>query len=710
MHQWVSLIMVLCYRFENALREMVPGVTVPYWDSTLDDGLPDPTQSVLFTETFLGDGFGIVQTGPFAHWNTLSGPLTRNIGQSGELFKPADIARIITRLRLAEISEPNAPVNSSLEFHHNQVHLWIGGQMGSLHTAAHDPVFWLHHSYVDYVWEQFRRYQRASGVDPTRDYPTVVNDSMHMPGVAMGLSNFRNMDGLSDMFTSRIYTYEQSPTCSQRFPNCGSPYLRCVMFNRRPRCISADRMAAPQPSPVLMGFGMGGAAVNLMAAVRNQQNQQQAIQQQQLQRTMAMRQNLVNMAMLQQRIVGSQMAQRPNFMMPQQQQAIMPQQQMIPPQQMIPQVGMPNVQGQGQMTSEGEGGDDPTEGGAQGGQRRKRYSREKRKASLDKENFNKINRQARQANVQNMGMTANNQMSNRPGLNFVQNATTTRFLSHNLNTCPTVPLSHGYQNTFNINGQSDINQWVYIPVKVVYQRPGTYVTYTSFPVVNGEPDEEHDIYSVGTQRQIKNYVVAGKPAFYDKCLAQESGAGKVYVHSQGINYMGTYKEYSIVDHRLAVSISTAYVAVKSPEFGATQVYLSAYDSCGRVCQPYCKMAGMPGLQRCSGAFRITSDYPKLYGMNYGEAVSSMWQFNVAGGCPSLSQDNVYIEFYCSYSDTWPFTISGAGNQPLPTAQIQNAPQPPVVPDEMEPAEQVPGANSSIVAGKNRIQLNVINSV
>ena len=89
-------------------------------------------------------------------------------------------------------------------------------------------------------------------------------------------------------------------------------------------------------------------------------------------------------------------------------------------------------------------------------------------------------------------------------------------------------------------------------------------------------------------------------------------------------------------------------------------------------------------------------------MNYGEAVSSMWQFNVAGGCPSLSQDNVYIEFYCSYSDTWPFTISGASNQPLSTAHIQNSPQTPLVPDEMEPAEQVPGANSSVVAGNNEI--------
>ena len=692
---------------------MVPGVTVPYWDSTLDEALPDPTQSVLFTETFLGDGFGIVQTGPFAHWNTLAGPLTRNIGQSGQLFKPADIARVTTRLRLAEISEPNAPVNSSLEFHHNQVHLWVGGQMASLHTAAHDPVFWLHHSYVDYVWEQFRRYQRANGVDPTRDYPTFVNDSMHLAGAPMGLSNLRNIDGMSDVFTSFHYTYEPSPTCSQRFPDCGSPYLRCVIINRRARCISADRSAAPQPSPVLMGFGMGGAAMSLMAAVRNQQIQQQAFQQQQLQRSMAMRQNLINMAMVRQRMAGSQMMQTPNIMMNSQQQIAMPQMMTSLQQGMTPQVGMQTMPSRGQTTAEQESLDDPGEGG-QGRNRRKRYAKKKKMTPSYQKQFTLQSRPTRQISWQTsqrpagmMAMPISNQMGGIPQSDIFQNAT--QVLSHNLDTCPSIPVTRGYQNTFNINGQSDINQWVYIPVKVVYQRPPTYATYTSFPVVNGEPDEEHDIYSLSAQMQIKNYVAAGKPAFYDKCLGLESGAGKVYINSQGINYMGTYKEYAIVDHRLAVSISTAYVAVKSPEFGASEVYLSAYDSCGRVCQPYCKMAGMPGLQRCSGAFRITSDSPKLYGMNYGEAVSNLWQFNEGGGCPLLSQDNVYIQFYCSFRDAWPFTVNGGAiqQQQAPSSQLQNAPQLPnapqtsAVPDDMEPIEQNSGTNNSIVAGKNQ---------
>ena len=227
-------------RFENALRQKIPSVTVPYWDSTLDAPLPNPTQSVIFTDAFLGNGFGVVRTGPFAGWNTMSGPLIRNSGQSGQLFRAPDIARILSNLRVAQITEPHAPINSSLEFLHNQVHIWIDGQMGALETASHDPIFWMHHSYVDYVWELFRMNQRRFGIDPTRDYPAIVNHTMHAAGFAMGLANLRNMDGFSDVFASSIYTYERSPTCSHAFSDCGTPYLRCVLVGFQPACVSAD--------------------------------------------------------------------------------------------------------------------------------------------------------------------------------------------------------------------------------------------------------------------------------------------------------------------------------------------------------------------------------------------------------------------------------------------------------------------------------------
>ena len=225
--------------------------------------------------------------------------------------------------------------------------------------------------------------------------------------------------------------------------------------------------------------------------------------------------------------------------------------------------------------------------------------------------------------------------------------------------CPSVPISEGYQNTFHVNGRSDIHQWVYIPVKIIYQRPPTYSHYSSYPIVNGEPEEE-DIYSPNPHVSMKNLLQMGKPASYSKCAVQNSGAGKVYISSQGMNYMGTYKEYAVVDHRLAISVATAYVAVKSPERGATEVFLNAYDSCGRICQPYCKISNKSGFQRCSGAFRVTSQTPKLYGASYGETVTSLWQLSNTDNCPTMQDSKVYIQFHCSFRDTWPFGMPTQG--------------------------------------------------
>lgn len=225
--------------------------------------------------------------------------------------------------------------------------------------------------------------------------------------------------------------------------------------------------------------------------------------------------------------------------------------------------------------------------------------------------------------------------------------------------CPAIPVSQGYQNTFNINGRSDINQWVYIPVKVIYQRPPTFSNYASYPIVNGEMEAE-DIYSPNAFTTMKNAIPMGNPASYSHCNAQESGAGKVYISSQGMNYMGTYKEYAVVDHRLAISIATAYVAVKSPEFGASQVFLNAYDSCGRICQPFCKLAGTSSFQRCSGAFMVTSKFPKLYGSNYGDAVTHLWQFSKKDRCPVMQDNNIYIQFHCNFKDSWPFGMQQSG--------------------------------------------------
>lgn len=78
-------------RFEIAIRSVDPSLAVPYWDSTMDQALPTPSDSIMFSEAFMGmnDASGSVVTGPFGRgWRTLTGRnnIQRRIGASGALF------------------------------------------------------------------------------------------------------------------------------------------------------------------------------------------------------------------------------------------------------------------------------------------------------------------------------------------------------------------------------------------------------------------------------------------------------------------------------------------------------------------------------------------------------------------------------------------------------------------------------------------------
>jgi tyrosinase len=41
---------------------------------------------------------------------------------------------------------------TQLEDIHNGVHVWVGGTMSDIATAAYDPLFWAHHTMIDRLW------------------------------------------------------------------------------------------------------------------------------------------------------------------------------------------------------------------------------------------------------------------------------------------------------------------------------------------------------------------------------------------------------------------------------------------------------------------------------------------------------------------------------------------------------------------------------
>ncbi|KAH3768539.1 hypothetical protein DPMN_169754 [Dreissena polymorpha] len=65
---------------EEAIRKIDKKLSLPYWDSTLDFDMENPANTIMFAPEFLGDGYGLVTTGPFANWATPIGKLERNIG------------------------------------------------------------------------------------------------------------------------------------------------------------------------------------------------------------------------------------------------------------------------------------------------------------------------------------------------------------------------------------------------------------------------------------------------------------------------------------------------------------------------------------------------------------------------------------------------------------------------------------------------------
>lgn len=195
--------------FEKAL-EAAAGkpIAIPYWDWTN----PESTDAV-FSPDFMG-GTGdpnqhyAVITGPFriGEWDvSVFDPddpdqfpfITRNIGSPMASTLPTR-AQVETALSIPnyDVSPWSALVDETQSFRqylegwrgiemvgctsvgemlmesagtsqmHNRVHLWVGGGWedgeGGFHTGTMtfmsspaDPVFWLHHAYVDYLWEQW---------------------------------------------------------------------------------------------------------------------------------------------------------------------------------------------------------------------------------------------------------------------------------------------------------------------------------------------------------------------------------------------------------------------------------------------------------------------------------------------------------------------------------------------------------------------------
>ncbi|ORY07829.1 Di-copper centre-containing protein [Basidiobolus meristosporus CBS 931.73] len=145
---------------EKKLQKINPRVVIPYWDWTIDSQAPH--KSEIFTSKYLGGNGGnnnqggCLTNGPFAGWQ-MRYPnkhcLTRKFNNGSKIgaFYSSDVIA-----KIANNSNTYADFRSELESPiHGVVHMGIGGDM-TVMTSPNDPLFWLHHAFIDKIWADWQ--------------------------------------------------------------------------------------------------------------------------------------------------------------------------------------------------------------------------------------------------------------------------------------------------------------------------------------------------------------------------------------------------------------------------------------------------------------------------------------------------------------------------------------------------------------------------
>jgi hypothetical protein len=148
-------------RFEAELQTYDPRVMLCYWNSSNDQS----TSSPLWDASFLGQ-FN-------SAWS-----LGRSLGGGGSLASPGTVDTALTQATY-DVFRPNLESNV-----HNGPHNWVGGEM-STGRSPRDPVFFLHHCFIDMLWAQWQLRHPGAPFVPSSGAPG-VSDHMHPWSTTVG--------------------------------------------------------------------------------------------------------------------------------------------------------------------------------------------------------------------------------------------------------------------------------------------------------------------------------------------------------------------------------------------------------------------------------------------------------------------------------------------------------------------------------------------
>jgi tyrosinase len=162
------------YFFEKALQDVVPGVTLPWWDWTLGEIPPAyARRRVARRVNPLYDS----PIQPSGRRRPDEDRTWRQPAAAGELPTPDGLEAM---LREGDFTT----FQTELEDAHGGVHIWVGGTMGNIAVAAYDPIFWAHHCMIDRCWYLWQlRHHRGGPPENLLDvalppFPMTVRDTL----------------------------------------------------------------------------------------------------------------------------------------------------------------------------------------------------------------------------------------------------------------------------------------------------------------------------------------------------------------------------------------------------------------------------------------------------------------------------------------------------------------------------------------------------
>lgn len=167
------------YYFEQALQDLVPGVTLPWWDWADAEDLPD---AYAAKEDPSGNPNPLFDS-PVAAVDGFREPSwperTARPQQREETWLESGGAPTTNEVNAVLSAENYEDFTFALENLHGAIHIWVGGEMRDQAFAGWDPIFWAHHTMVDRLWALWQGSSR--GDNPRAE---------HLP---KGLNYFKDM-------------------------------------------------------------------------------------------------------------------------------------------------------------------------------------------------------------------------------------------------------------------------------------------------------------------------------------------------------------------------------------------------------------------------------------------------------------------------------------------------------------------------------------